>query len=85
MSSSRRVAALYIAKHRRYIGRVAIMNEEVTEVAKVVDAVDTKQVNKEEETTQVVKEDSAEDLIRWNRVSVTLYLQTYEALILGNI
>lgn len=61
------------------------MNEEVTEVAKVVDAVDTKQVNKEEETTQVVKEDSAEDLIRWNRVSVTLYLQTYEALILGNI
>ena len=48
-----------------------MMNNEVTEVAKA-DVVDTKQENEKAEVVPVVKEDSPEELARWNRVRVHL-------------
>lgn len=53
-----------------------MMNDEVTEVAKVVDVVDTKQDDEKDAVVSVAKEDSPEELVRWNRVRVHLCVET---------
>ncbi|KLO09122.1 hypothetical protein SCHPADRAFT_1000496 [Schizopora paradoxa] len=55
-----------------------MMNDEVTEVAKVVDVVDTKQDDEKDAVVSVAKEDSPEELVRWNRLATSMqYFHDY--------